>query len=74
MQARGICGSGIIDAIAEMFKAGIIKKNGQINLELDSPRLREGNKMPEYVVAWKNETAIVPSSLPKVRFIPAASS
>ena len=58
MQARGICGSGIIDAIAEMFKAGIIKKNGQINLELDSPRLREGTKMPEYVVAWKNETAI----------------
>jgi uncharacterized 2Fe-2S/4Fe-4S cluster protein (DUF4445 family) len=58
MQARGICGSGIIDAIAEMFKAGIIKKNGQIDTELKSPRIRIKGKLPEYVVAWKHETAI----------------
>jgi hypothetical protein len=30
MQAKGICGSAIIDVIAEMFRAGILKKNGQI--------------------------------------------
>lgn len=59
MQAKGICGSGIIDAIAEMFKAGIIKKNGQINMELDTPRLRKGKKgVAEYVVAWERETSI----------------
>ena len=58
MQAKGICGSGIIDAITEMFKAGIIKKNGQINTELKSPRIRMAGKMPEYVIAWKHETAI----------------
>jgi uncharacterized 2Fe-2S/4Fe-4S cluster protein (DUF4445 family) len=58
MQAKGICGSGIIDAIAEMFKAGIIKKNGQINTELKSPRIRMAGKMPEYVIAGKHETAI----------------
>lgn len=58
MQAKGICGSGIVDAIAEMFKAGIIKKNGQINTELKSPRIRMAGKMPEYVIAWKHETAI----------------
>ena len=58
MQAKGICGSGIIDAITEMFKAGIIKKNGQINTELKSPRIRMAGKMPEYVIAWKYETAI----------------
>ncbi len=58
MQAKGICGSGIIDAIAEMFKAGIIKKNGQINTELKSPRIRMAGKLPEYVIAGKHETAI----------------
>jgi len=59
MQAKGICGSAIIDVIAEMFKAGIIKKNGQINMAITSPRIRKGSKnMPEYVLAWKQETSI----------------
>jgi uncharacterized 2Fe-2S/4Fe-4S cluster protein (DUF4445 family) len=57
--ARGICGSGIIEAISEMFKAGIIKKNGTFNSELSSPRLRkdESGKL-EFVIAWKEETSI----------------
>jgi len=59
MQARGICGSAIIDVIAEMFKSGIIMKNGRINTELKSPRIRQGAKnVPEYVLTWKHETAI----------------
>ncbi|MCL5238784.1 MAG: ASKHA domain-containing protein [Nitrospirae bacterium] len=59
MQAKGICGSAIIDAIAEMFKAGILRKNGQINMDLKSPRLRKGDKgVTEYVLAWKHETSI----------------
>lgn len=58
MQTKGICGSGIIDAIAEMFKAGIIKKNGRINTDLKSPRIRIEGIVAEYVVAWKHETAI----------------
>lgn len=59
MQAKGICGSAIIDAIAEMFMAGIIRKNGQINTDLKSPRIRKRDKgLSEYVVAWKGETSI----------------
>jgi len=59
MQARGICGSAIIDVIAEMFKAGIIVKSGRFNQELSSPRIRERTKgIPEYVIAWAHETAI----------------
>lgn len=59
MQAKGICGSAIIDVIAEMFRARILKKNGQVNMELKSPRLRKGDKGGnEYVLAWKNETSI----------------
>lgn len=59
MQAKGICGSAIIDVIAEMFKAGIIKKNGQLDMDIKSPRIRKGAKnMPEYVLAWKHETSV----------------
>lgn len=59
MGAKGICGSGIIDAIAEMFVSGIIMKNGQINMNLNTPRLRTNNKgIPEFVIAWSHETSI----------------
>ncbi|WP_068966341.1 ASKHA domain-containing protein, partial [Desulfosporosinus sp. BG] len=56
---KGICGSGIIDAAAELFKAGIIHSDGRFNKELNSPRIRRGadGKM-EYVLAWSAETAI----------------
>ncbi|MFQ6126647.1 MAG: ASKHA domain-containing protein [Candidatus Heimdallarchaeota archaeon] len=58
--ARGICGSGVIDGIAELFKVGIIAKNGRLNRELDCPRFMwsEGENFPEFVVAWKEETSI----------------
>jgi uncharacterized 2Fe-2S/4Fe-4S cluster protein (DUF4445 family) len=58
--ARGICGSGIIEAAAEMFKAGIIKKNGNFNKDLMdvTPRMRVGEDGPEFVLATKEETAI----------------
>lgn len=59
VNARGICGSGIIEAIAEMFKAGIIRKNGTFNMDLQTDRIRIGeNGEPEFVLAWKEETAI----------------
>jgi uncharacterized 2Fe-2S/4Fe-4S cluster protein (DUF4445 family) len=59
MQAKGICGSAIIDVIAEMFKASIIKKNGQLDMDIKSSRIRKGAKnMPEYVLAWKHETSV----------------
>ncbi len=57
--ARGICGAGIIDAIAEMFRCGIILKNGRMNTGLGAPRIivrRDGR--PEFVLAWARETAI----------------
>lgn len=58
-QVKGICGSGIIDAVAELFKAGIIGPDGKFNKKLASPRIRQGRdgKM-EYVLAWSDLTAI----------------
>ncbi len=58
IKARGICGSGIFDAAAQMFLAGIIDKGGRFNSSLKSPRLRKDGTSPEYVIAWKNETTI----------------
>jgi uncharacterized 2Fe-2S/4Fe-4S cluster protein (DUF4445 family) len=54
---RGICGSGLISLLAEMFVTGVMDKGGNLNLGLDTPRLREGDHGPEYVVAWARETA-----------------
>jgi len=56
---KGICGSGIIDAVAELFKAGIIQPDGRFNKKLKSPRIRLGSDgKPEYVLAWAAQTAI----------------
>jgi|Deesub1362B_J571_1020462.scaffolds.fasta_scaffold00061_16 uncharacterized 2Fe-2S/4Fe-4S cluster protein (DUF4445 family) len=59
VNAKGICGSGIIDAVAEMFKAGIIDKTGKFVKGLDTPRIRlDSDGKPEYVLAWAEETSI----------------
>jgi uncharacterized 2Fe-2S/4Fe-4S cluster protein (DUF4445 family) len=56
--AKGICGSGIFDTAAQMFLAGVIDKSGRFNSKLESPRYRVANNMPEFVIAWANETSI----------------
>jgi uncharacterized 2Fe-2S/4Fe-4S cluster protein (DUF4445 family) len=55
---KGICGSGIIDGVAQLFKSGIIGKSGRFNSDVDSPRVRKGEKGDEYVLAWANETSV----------------
>ncbi|MBN1264270.1 MAG: DUF4445 domain-containing protein [Anaerolineales bacterium] len=53
---RGICGSGLISLLAEMFATGVVDRSGNISLDLDTPRTREGLHGPEYVVAFAEET------------------
>ncbi len=53
---KGICGSGLISLIAEMFLTGILDKAGNVNLTLPTRRVREGEHGGEYVVAWAEET------------------
>ncbi len=53
----GICGSGLIDLIAEMFMAGILTIQGKINTQLDSPRIVSTDGTPGYIVAYGKETA-----------------
>ena len=55
---KGICGSGIIDGVAELFKAGIIDKTGKFVKGTETDRVRKGEDGDEYVLAWANETSI----------------
>jgi uncharacterized 2Fe-2S/4Fe-4S cluster protein (DUF4445 family) len=53
----GICGSGIIDAIAALYRAGIIRSNGAFLQEASTPRLRMDEKgHKEFVLARADET------------------
>jgi uncharacterized 2Fe-2S/4Fe-4S cluster protein (DUF4445 family) len=62
MKAKGICGSGILDLLAELYRAGIIKKSGVFNKHaLDGhPRFRKNpdTNKPEFVLAWAEESSI----------------
>jgi uncharacterized 2Fe-2S/4Fe-4S cluster protein (DUF4445 family) len=57
VKPRGICGSGLISLLAEMFMTGIIDKAGNLNTHLNTGRIREGEQGLEYVLAWPGETA-----------------
>jgi uncharacterized 2Fe-2S/4Fe-4S cluster protein (DUF4445 family) len=53
---KGICGSGLISLVAELFITGVVDKGGRFKMELLTPRLREGEHGPEYVLARAGET------------------
>jgi uncharacterized 2Fe-2S/4Fe-4S cluster protein (DUF4445 family) len=54
----GICGSGMIDTLAEMYLNGVIDQKGKIREEIGSKRIRKGESGLEYVLAWRVESAI----------------
>ena len=54
---RGICGSGIIDAAAEMFSVGILDFAGKI-VKDRTPLVRRGRDGLEYVIVPAEKTAI----------------
>ncbi len=59
---EGLCGSGLISLLAELFITGVIDKRGNLALPVNGAgnsqsRVRQGDHGPEYVVAWAAETA-----------------
>ncbi|MBW1975572.1 MAG: DUF4445 domain-containing protein [Deltaproteobacteria bacterium] len=54
----GICGSGLIDLIAEMFQAGLLTIQGKINTKLKkrTNRIVDTEDGTAFVVAFANET------------------
>ncbi|MEW6086079.1 MAG: ASKHA domain-containing protein [Chloroflexota bacterium] len=76
-QVKGICGSAIIDAVAELFRAGIVDSRGKFKKNLESRRVREGESGWEYVIAWAEETSIgrdIPITQQDVRQIQLAKA
>ncbi|MFP4546247.1 MAG: ASKHA domain-containing protein, partial [Methanomassiliicoccales archaeon] len=57
-KARGLCGSAIVDAIAEMFKAGVLEPSGRIRKEIDSPRIIESDGEVQFIIAYEEEASL----------------
>ncbi|MCK5558491.1 MAG: ATP-binding protein, partial [Candidatus Hydrogenedentes bacterium] len=55
---RGICGSGLINIVAELLEAGIIGQNGKFNTDTrcSSKRVREVDGTYGYVICWADES------------------
>ena len=53
--AVGLCGSGILDLIAQMHKAGMINSRGALEDSGDNPRVRPGSSGAEFVVVSAEE-------------------
>jgi uncharacterized 2Fe-2S/4Fe-4S cluster protein (DUF4445 family) len=54
----GICGSGLIDIVAELLLAGVIDRNGKFSAERKTKRVRDGSNGREYVLCFASETNI----------------
>ena len=55
---RGLCGSAIIDVVAELFRHGVIDRQGRFNKNIEAQRLRRGESGIEFIIAWASETGV----------------
>jgi uncharacterized 2Fe-2S/4Fe-4S cluster protein (DUF4445 family) len=55
LKPTGVCGSGLIDLIANLFRVGIVDKKGRIQ-EVACDRVRKNDNGREFVIAWAAET------------------
>jgi uncharacterized 2Fe-2S/4Fe-4S cluster protein (DUF4445 family) len=58
VKPKGICGSGLINIVAEFLEAGVISPKGKFNTDLPARRIRPGPDGMEYVLAHQEDTAI----------------
>ncbi|MHB8829509.1 MAG: ASKHA domain-containing protein [Syntrophales bacterium] len=54
----GICGSGLIDAVAQLIQAGLIDQAGKFYQDLKTERVRKGPDGYEYVLAFQKDTRL----------------
>lgn len=55
IRPSGICGSGLIDALAKMRKVGVIDRAGNMHHNLPTPRIRTSDAGIEFVLVWADE-------------------
>lgn len=64
IRAVGICGSGLISALAEMLITGVVDRSGRMNAAFvkekmgERSRVRFGDHGAEYVLVWAKESGI----------------
>lgn len=56
---QGICGSGMIDALTEMFLGGVIDQKGKFVQGVSAERIREGIEGPEFLFSTDGKSDIV---------------
>jgi uncharacterized 2Fe-2S/4Fe-4S cluster protein (DUF4445 family) len=57
-KAKGICGSGLITLAAKLLETGVIDSRGKFNQTLNTPRIRQTDEIWEYVLVFRENTAI----------------
>ncbi len=59
VKARGICGSGIIEAVAELWRVGALDDSGRFvpGLADETPRFVPEGEKGAFILAWPHETA-----------------
>ena len=55
---RGICGSGMIDLIAEMMLTGIIDRSGKFKIDAGHTRFKQIDDEAAYIIAFADDTAL----------------
>ncbi len=58
VRPKGICGSGLITIVADMFENGVINSQGKFDRDLGTARIRQTMDVWEYVLAYAEETQI----------------
>jgi uncharacterized 2Fe-2S/4Fe-4S cluster protein (DUF4445 family) len=53
---KGICGSGLINTVAELLENGVINRDGHFNTSISSSRVRHGYDGYEYVLVFAKDT------------------
>jgi uncharacterized 2Fe-2S/4Fe-4S cluster protein (DUF4445 family) len=53
----GLCGSAMIDVLAELVRNKIVDHTGRISPQHSQDRIRRRNESLEFVIAWDHETA-----------------
>ena len=56
LPALGLCGTGIIEVMAELFVSGILRPDGRFNRHAATDRLRKRGRVYEFVLARPEET------------------
>lgn len=50
VKPEGLCGSGLIDLLASLFRTGLVGRDGKFNEDIGDPRVRRRDNQPEYVL------------------------